>query len=229
MPAVVRGSIDNHSMEKTIEIDFVSDVACPWCAVGLGSLEQAIKNLHGQVQVTVRFQPFELNAKMPPGGQDVVEHLTQKYGISAEQVQENQAIIRERAQAVGFTFHPEGRGRVYNTFNCHRLLHWALHEIGAMAQQRLKKELLITYFTLAISLDDHQNMLDAVARAQLDVVRAKEVLDSDLFAAEVRASEAYYTNLGIHSVPSIIFNKKHLIQGGQAVETFQQAILQLAQ
>ena len=216
-------------MEKTIEIDFVSDVACPWCAVGLGSLEQAIKNLQGQVKVEVHFQPFELNAKMPYGGQDVVEHLTQKYGISAEQVHENQKNIRERAKAVGFTFHPEGRGRVYNTFDCHRLLHWALHEVSAPAQQCLKKELLITYFTLAISLDDQQNLLDAVARAQLDVARAKEILDSDLFAAEVRESEAYYANLGIHSVPSIIFNKKHLIQGGQPVETFEQAILQLAQ
>lgn len=216
-------------MEKTVEIDFVSDVACPWCAVGLGSLEQAIKNLEGQVKVDIRFQPFELNAGMPKGGQDVIEHLTQKYGISAEQVQINQKNIRERAAAVGFVFHPEGRGRVYNTFDCHRLLHWALHEVGESAQHRLKKELLVTYFTLAISLDDHQNLLDAVARAQLDIHRAKEVLDSDLFAAEVRETESYFTNLGIHSVPSIIFNKKHLIQGGQAVETFEQAILQLAQ
>ena len=216
-------------MEKTVEIDFVSDVACPWCAVGLGSLEQAIKNLEGQVKVDIRFQPFELNAGMPKGGQDVIEHLTQKYGISAEQVQINQKNIRERAAAVGFVFHPDGRGRVYNTFDCHRLLHWALHEISESAQHRLKKELLVTYFTLAISLDDHQNLLDAVARAQLDTHRAKEILDSDLFAAEVRETESHYTNLGIHSVPSIIFNKKHLIQGGQAVETFEQAILQLAQ
>jgi predicted DsbA family dithiol-disulfide isomerase len=216
-------------MEKTVEIDFVSDVACPWCAVGLGSLEQAIKNLEGQVKVDIRFQPFELNAGMPKGGQDVIEHLTQKYGISAEQVQINQKNIRERAAAVGFVFHPDGRGRVYNTFDCHRLLHWALHEISETAQHRLKKELLVTYFTLAISLDDHQNLLDAVARAQLDTHRAKEVLDSDLFAAEVRETESHYTKLGIHSVPSIIFNKKHLIQGGQAVETFEQAILQLAQ
>jgi predicted DsbA family dithiol-disulfide isomerase len=216
-------------MEKTVEIDFVSDVACPWCAVGLGSLEQAIKNLEGQVKVDIRFQPFELNAHMPKGGQDVVEHLTQKYGISAEQVEVNQKNIRERAAAVGFTFHPEGRGRVYNTFDCHRLLHWALHEVGASAQQRLKKELLTTYFTLAISLDDQQNLLDAVARAELDVSRAKVMLDSDLFAAEVREAEKYYTSLGIHSVPSIIFNQKHLIQGGQSVETFEQAILQLAQ
>jgi predicted DsbA family dithiol-disulfide isomerase len=215
-------------MEKIIEIDFVSDVACPWCAVGLGSLEQAIKNLEGQVKVHIRFQPFELNTHMPKGGQDVVEHLTQKYGISAEQVQVNQKNIRDRAASVGFIFHPEGRGRVYNTFNCHRLLHWALHEVGEAAQHQLKKELLITYFTLAISLDDQSNLLDAVSRAHLDTNRAKEVLDSDLFATEVRESEAYYTQLGIHSVPSIIFNKKHLIQGGQPVETFEQAILQLA-
>lgn len=216
-------------MEKTVEIDFVSDVVCPWCAVGFGALEQAIKNLDGQVKVQVRFQPFELNTQMPKGGQDIVEHLTQKYGISAEQVQVNQKNIRERAAAVGFEFHPEGRQRTYNTFNAHRLLHWALHEIGPDEQYHLKKELLKTYFTLALSVDDPVNLLDAVARAGLDVGRAKEILDSDLFGHEVRESEGHYTSLGITSVPSIIFNKKHLLQGGQPVETFEQAILQLAQ
>ena len=216
-------------MEKVLEIDFVSDIACPWCAVGLGALEQAIKNLSGQVKVDIRFQPFELNAHMPKGGQDVIEHLTEKYRISAEQVQANQKNIRDRAAAVGFEFHPQGRQRVYNTFDSHRLLHWALHEVGAPAQHRLKKELLATYFTLAVSLDDQANLLDAVQRAGLDVARAKEVLDSGSFADEVRQSESYYTGQGINSVPSIIFNKKHLLQGGQPVEMFEQAILQLAQ
>ena len=68
-----------------LKIDFVSDIACPWCAVGLGALEQALQRLNAEVQAELHFQPFELNPHMPPGGQDLGEHLTQKYGSTAEQ------------------------------------------------------------------------------------------------------------------------------------------------
>lgn len=216
-------------MKKTIKIDYVSDIACPWCAVGLGSLEQAIELMDGAADIEIHFQPFELNPDMPPGGQEVIEHLTQKYGLPEEQIRINQANIRDRAQAVGFPFHPEGRKHVYNTFNAHRLLHWAAVECGAQAQYRLKKELLGTYFTLAVSLDDPHNMLDAVKRAGLDVTRAQEVLSAGTFTEEVRAQQAKYTSMGITSVPSLIFNDKYLLQGAQPPEAFARALLQLAE
>ena len=211
-----------------VKIDYVSDIACPWCAVGLGGLEQAIKKIGDAFEVEVHFQPFELNPDMPPGGQDVFEHLTQKYGKTVEQVRATQNDIKARAAAVGYPFHPEGRKHVYNTFNAHRLLHWAGTEHGAQAQHRLKHELLITYFQLAVDLDDVQNVLDAVTRAGLDVSRAAKILASDEFTTEVRAQQRKYTSMGIQSVPSIIINDKYLLQGAQPAEAFEQALRQVA-
>ena len=211
-----------------VKIDYVSDIACPWCAVGLGGLEQAIKNIGEAFEVEVHFQPFELNPDMPPGGQDVFEHLTQKYGKTVEQVRATQNDIKARAAAVGYPFHPEGRKHVYNTFNAHRLLYWAGLEHGAQAQHRLKRELLITYFQLAVDLDDPKNVLDAVSRAGLDSDRAASILATDEFAAEVRAQQVKYTSMGIHSVPSIIVNEKYLLQGAQPADAFEQALRQVA-
>lgn len=211
-----------------VKIDYVSDIACPWCAVGLGGLEQAIKKIGDAFEVEVHFQPFELNPDMPPGGQDVFEHLTQKYGKTVDQVRATQNDIKARAAAVGYPFHPEGRKHVYNTFNAHRLLHWAGLEHGPQAQHRLKRELLVTYFQLAVDLDDPQNVLAAVSRAGLDVERASKILASDEFAAEVRAQQRKYTSIGIQSVPSIIINDKYLLQGAQPAEAFEQALRQVA-
>ena len=211
---------------NTVKIDFVSDIACPWCAVGLGALEQALSELGDQVKIEIHFQPFELNPQMPMGGQDVIEHLVEKYGVGPKQVRENQEQIRKRAAEVGFAFHPEGRKRVYNTFDCHRLLHWAGLEFGSAAQHRLKRELLVTYFTLAVNLDDPANVLDAVDRAGLDRLRAQEVLGSDEFKEAVREQQKFYMDAGIHSVPAVILNDRILIQGAQPVEQFKAALLQ---
>lgn len=216
-------------MKPTIKIDYVSDIACPWCAVGLGNLNQAMSELKEKIHFEVHFRPFELNPNMPKGGQDTIEHLTEKYGLSAEQVKANQANIRAKALEAGFAFHPEGRSRVYNTFDCHRLLYWAAQEYDLQKQAALKKELLNTYFCLAVSLDDQENLLDAVIRAGLDNNRVREILKSTEFAKEVREEEATYTSAGISSVPSIILNGQYLLQGAQPPESFVNAFEQLLQ
>ena len=216
-------------MKPTIKIDYVSDIACPWCAVGLGNLNQAIAQLSDQVDFEVHFHPFELNPNMPLGGQDAIEHLTEKYGLSVEQVKANQANIRTKALEAGFEFHPEGRKRVYNTFDSHRLLHWAGEEFGPEKQAVLKKELLNTYFCLAVNLDDQKNLIDAVTRSGLDKDRAQEVLKNNEFSKEVRDEESTYTNAGISSVPSIILNDQYLLQGAQPPESFVNAFEQLIQ
>ena len=212
----------------TIKIDYVSDIACPWCAVGLGGLEIALKNIGDEIPVEIHFQPFELNPHMPPGGQEVFEHLTQKYGKTVAEVRATQENIKARAAAVGYPFHPEGRKHVYNTFNAHRLLYWAGLEHDPAGQHRLKRELLITYFTLAVDLDDKSNLIAAVERAGLDTARAKSILESEEFKAEVLAQEQKYTSMGIHSVPSIIINDQYLLQGAQPPEAFEQALRQIA-
>jgi predicted DsbA family dithiol-disulfide isomerase len=214
-------------MTSHLKIDFVSDVSCPWCAIGLASLEQALDKLQGDVQAELRFQPFELNPQMPAGGQDITEHLTQKYGSTPEQQAASREAIRQRGEGVGFTFRKEGRGRVYNTFNAHRLLHWA--ELQDPARQHaLKKALLGAYFTEGRSPEDREVLLAAVAQAGLDVEQARVVLDSDAYAAEVREREQFYLDNGIHAVPAVIINGKHLIQGGQPTEVFEQALRRIA-
>ncbi len=212
----------------TIKIDFVSDIACPWCAVGLAALEQAIDRVKDEVRVELHFQPFELNPKMPPEGQDIIEHLTQKYRMSAEQVAQNQEHIRERGADVGFRFNMDGRKRTYNTFDAHRLLHWAETEEQGSRQHVLKRALLEAYFTEGQDPSSHAVLLDAVEKSGLDRTRAAAILAGDTYAADVREREQFYLSQGINSVPSVIFNEQHLIQGGQPVDTFERALRQLA-
>ncbi len=212
---------------NTIKIDFVSDIACPWCAVGLASLEQAISRVKDAVDVELHFQPFELNPQMGPEGEDVTEHLIRKYQISAEQVAQNQARIAARGAELGFTFNQ--RKRIVNTFDAHRLLHWVETEGGAEDQHRLKRALLEAYFTLGEDPSNHSVLLDVAERAGLDRVRASQVLSSEEFSHDVRQREQRYLSQGINSVPAVIINDRYLVQGGQPVDMFEQALRQVAQ
>lgn len=212
---------------KPLKIDFVSDVACPWCAVGLASLERALEKLDGEVSAQIHFQPFELNPGMVAGGTDVTEYLTQKYGSTPQQQKASRDAIRARGAAVGFDFREEGRGRIYNTFNAHRLLYWAgLEDAGR--QHALKKALLKAYHGQGRSPDDAGVLVDAARQAGLDPAKAREILQGDEYAREVRESEQRFQALGIHAVPAVIINDRHLIQGGQPPEMFEQALRQIA-
>lgn len=214
-------------MTPMLKIDFVSDISCPWCAIGLSALEQALANLQGEVDVQVHIQPFELNPQMPAGGQDIGEHLTQKYGSTLAQQAQIRDTIRQRGVDVGFAFNPGGRGRIYNTFDAHRLLHWA-GLASAAKQLALKKALLVACHTHSQAMASHEVLLAAVAQVGLDVPRAQAILAHDEFAAEVRAAEAFYTSQGIQSVPAIIINDRHLISGGQPAAVFEQALRKIA-
>ncbi|MDZ4292546.1 MAG: disulfide bond formation protein DsbA [Burkholderiales bacterium RIFCSPHIGHO2_02_FULL_66_10] len=215
-------------MTTNLKIDFVSDVSCPWCAIGLSALEQALAAVEGDIHAEMHFHPFELNPQMGPEGQDVTEHLTQKYGSTPEQQAQIRATIRERGAEAGFAFKPEGRGRIWNTFDAHRLLLWAGEEGAPGQQHALKKALLTAYHGRAESPADHAVLLAAVVDVGLDAARAREVLGSDAFAQEVRERERFYNSQGIHSVPAVIVNDRHLISGGQPAEVFEQALRQIA-
>lgn len=210
-------------MKTRVKIDFVSDVSCPWCVIGLGALEQALHEVGGDIDAELHFQPFELNPQMPPEGQNIVEHLGQKYGSTPAQVAEKSEMIRERGAAVGFKFGP--RERIYNTFDAHRLLHWADLE---GRQRELKHALFTAYFTDGDNPGDPEVLVRAAVAAGLDGARAREILATDTYAAEVRAQEQFYQARGIHAVPSIIINDRHLIQGGQPAEIFARALRQIA-
>lgn len=212
-------------MTATLKIDFVSDISCPWCAIGLHALEQAAERLQGEVALDLHFQPFELNPQMVPEGQDINEHLHEKYGATPEQSQGTRDAIAQRGAELGFTFNMDKRSRIYNTFDAHRLLHWA-EEKGL--QPQLKHALFKAYFTDGQSPGDHEVLLRVAGEVGLDVEEARAVLASDRYAAEVRERERFYQQHGIHSVPAIIVNDRHLIQGGQPVEVFEQALRQIA-
>ena len=216
-------------MRSAIKIDFVSDISCPWCAIGLAALEQALARVGDEAATELHFQPFELNPGMPPGGQDINEHLTQKYGSTTGEQAQIRETIRARGAELGFVFRLEGRDRIYNTFDAHRLLHWAgLPDTRpAGLQLALKKALLTAYFTRGESPASHEVLARACAEVGLDAERARAILSGDDYAAAVRAQESFYQKAGIHSVPAVILNDRHLISGGQPVEVFERALRQL--
>jgi predicted DsbA family dithiol-disulfide isomerase len=210
-----------------LRIDFVSDVVCPWCAIGLKSLERALERTRGEVEAELHLQPFELNPQLPAEGEDAAGHLQRKYGITAEQAQANQQAIVERGAALGFTFDMDKRSRIYNTFDAHRLLHWAGGE-GEGRQLALKHALLRAYFTEGRDVSDRGTLVDIAGEAGLPRERAREILDSDTYADEVRIGEQFFQSHGIRAVPAIIIERRHLISGGQPPEVFEQALRQIA-
>ena len=210
-----------------MKIDFVSDVSCPWCAIGLNALEQALARIGPELQASLHFQPFELNPQMAAEGQEIVQHLGQKYGIDAAQIAANTEAIRQRGATVGFTFGIGKRSRIYNTFDAHRLLHWA-GLAGDAPQRALKHALLKAYFTDGLNPSDPAVLLQAALAAGLDEAGARAVLTSDDYAAEVRQAESFYQQQGIQAVPAVIINDRHLISGGQPVEVFERALRQIA-
>jgi len=219
-------------MTIPLKIDFVSDVSCPWCVIGLKSLDQALARVGHDIKAELHFQPFELNPQMTAEGQEITEHITQKYGITPEQAQANRENIRARGAQLGFKFSMAdepggGRSRIYNTFDAHRLLHWAELQ-GEGRQKALKEALFKAYFTDGQSPGSHEVLARVAGEVGLDAERARDILASSEYADEVREREQFYLSQGIHSVPAVIINDRHLISGGQPPEVFEQALRQIA-
>ena len=206
-----------------MRIDFISDVACPWCAIGLASLEQALAALGPEAEgIELHFQPFELNPQMPPEGADAAQYLKAKYGMGDAQLAANRENIRARGAALGFTFGE--RAHVWNTFDAHRLLHWAGLQ-GPAPQRALKRALLKAYHGEGRNPAAREVLLEAAAAAGLDASEAAAVIDDrDCFAPEVREAEAEWQQAGIRSVPSVVLDRRFLIQGGQPPEVFEDAL-----
>jgi predicted DsbA family dithiol-disulfide isomerase len=209
-----------------LQIDFVSDVACPWCAVGLNALERALERIGGDVAVELHMQPFELNPTMAAEGANAATYLKNKYGMSDEQLAVNRARIAERGAAEGFAFGT--REHVWNTFDAHRLLHWAGVEGAEGTQRALKHALLKAYHGEGRNPGAHDVLLELAAQVGLPVDRAREVLEKNQFADEVRQAERFWQEAGIHSVPAVVINRRHLVSGGQPSEAFEQALRQVA-
>ena len=208
-----------------LRIDFVSDISCPWCVIGLKSLEQALEQAADATSAELHFHHFELNPQMAPEGEDIGEHLARKYGATEEQGARTREMIRQRGAEVGFEFAMEKRSRIYNTFDAHRLLHWA--ELAGR-QRELKLALFEAYFTKGENPGSHEVLTRVAAEVGLDATKAAEVLATGAYEEEVREQEAFFQRQGITGVPAIIINQRHLISGGQPAEVFERALRQIA-
>ncbi len=215
---------------KTLHIDFVSDIVCPWCVVGLGGLTEALGRLKGEgIAAEIRFQPFELNPQMPPEGENIVEHIGRKYGSTPEQSAKNREMIRARAAEAwpGFQMRMGEASRIWNTFDAHRLLHWA-GTIGMAEQRALKEALFTAHFTEGRTMTDARVLADAAAAAGLDRDEAAAVLAEGRHADAVRAAEALWVSRGITGVPAVVVEGKWLISGGQPASVFEEALRKMA-
>ena len=212
-------------MPTHLKIDFVSDISCPWCIIGLRALEEALVRTSDGIDAAITFQPFELNPDMPAEGQNIVEHVAQKYGSTPEQSAANRAMIQARAADLGFTMTGNEHSRIYNSFDAHRLLHWAE---ASGHQAALKRALFDAYFTQGQNIGDHDVLVAAAVVAGLDPAAARAVLTSGQFAQEVRAAQQLWRQRGITAVPAVVINDQYLILGGQPIEAFEKALRAIA-
>lgn len=209
------------SETPVVTVDIVSDVVCPWCIIGYKKLEQAMQRFEGKARFELAWHAFELNPGMPPEGQDINEHMAQKYGATPEQSKANRDRLRDAGSDLDFEFQYRENMRMVNTFDAHRLLHWA-GETGK--QTALKLALFKAHFTEGRDVSDHETLVDIATSVGLSAERATNILETGLFAAEVRAVEAEWQDRFITGVPAFIFNKKFMVPGAQDSDVFAQII-----
>ncbi len=212
-------------MATQLKIDFISDISCPWCVVGLRNMEAALANIGDDIDAYVRFEPFELNPDMPPEGMDRATYFATKYQISAEDAKSRGGEIRARAEETGFTMNTGADFRIYNTFDAHRLLEWAMEE---GKQRALKHAMFTAYFTDGQNMGDHEALATIAESVGLDGARAREILAGDDYAGHVRQSQSHQRERGVQSVPTIIVNGEYVINGGQPPAIFEKAFRHIA-
>tara|TARA_R110000824_G_C15228588_1_gene678241 strand:- start:3934 stop:4593 length:660 start_codon:yes stop_codon:yes gene_type:complete len=200
-----------------ITVDIVSDVVCPWCIIGYKKLEKAMRQFEGRASFELAWHAFELNPSMPPEGQDIAEHMAQKYGATPEQSKSNRERLRDAGSELDFEFRYHENMRMVNTFDAHRLLHWA-GETGK--QTALKLALFKAHFTDGKDVSDHETLISVASSVGFDEKRARDLLSTDLYADEVRATEAEWQDRFITGVPAFIFNKKFMVPGAQDADVF---------
>lgn len=211
-------------MTKKLKIDIVSDVVCPWCTIGYKRLEKAIQELGVADQIDIEWQPFELNPNMPAEGQNLNEHITEKYGSSLEQQNQSKKMMTDAGEELGFKFDYFDDMRMVNTFDAHVLLEYA-NDFGK--QTELKMTLTKAFFSDRKDVSKRDVLRTALIEVGLNADEALAKLDSDEARLEVRNKQGYWKNMGVNSVPTIVFNRKSAVTGAQPVDTFKQVLSEL--
>lgn len=207
-----------------LRIDIISDVMCPWCVIGYRQLARALEA--NKVDHEIHWHPFELNPNMPREGQDMREHLVEKYGTTPEQSEANRANMKARGEELDFAFNFSDGFRMHNTFNTHQLLHWADMQ---GRKHDLKQALFAAHFTDARDLSDNTVLIEIAAETGLNRTEATAVLADQRYADEVRQEQAFWTKQGISGVPAVVFEGKHLVTGAQGIENYTNILKQLEQ
>lgn len=205
-----------------LRIDIISDVVCPWCYIGFRQLERALAATG--TKADIHWHPFELNPKMPAGGQDLSEHLAEKYGTTPAQSETTRNRISALGREVGIRFEWGDDMRMLNTFDAHRLIHWAE---GRGRAQDVKLALFEAYFTEGADISDHETLALIAAINGLPKADAKAMLASKDGVNEVRAAEKEWTEAGVSSVPSVILDERFLINGAQGVQGYTNLLTRL--
>ncbi len=209
-----------------LRIDIISDVMCPWCAIGYMGLKQALAEMSNDIVADIHWQPFELNPTMPSEGQDLAEHIHEKYGSTPQQSQQNRDHITQLGNNLGFEFNFSAGRRIYNTFKAHQLIHWVGEEYPER-QTELKMALLVAYFKEGKDVSDNKVLLAVIEELDFDANLAKSLLEDEVYAGDVRALQEQWRQLGVSAVPSFIIDEKYMISGGQPKEAFVQALSQI--
>lgn len=210
---------------KKVRIDIVSDVMCPWCVIGYRGLKEALSQLEGELEADIHWQPFELNPNMPEQGQELAEHIAEKYGSTPEQSQQNRDHLTQLGAKLGFEFNFTEGQRILNTFKAHQLLHWAGE--SSELQTELKLALLTAYFTQGRDVHDDEVLIEIVGEVGLDTDFARKLLEDQVYAGDVRALQEQWRQLGVTAVPTFIIDEKYMISGGQPPEAFVQGLRQM--
>lgn len=209
---------------RKLRLDIVSDIVCPWCVIGLANLETAIAATADDVPVEITFHPLQLNPGLPPEGESIADNMARKYGITPEQARERGGGVKAAAQKAGIAM--AGRPqRLYETFDAHRLLHWARVQGRQMA---LKHALFDSYFEQGRNVADRDVLADAAVAAGLDRAEALKILSTGAYAAEVHDDEIEWRSEGITSVPTIVIDREFIISGAQDPDRIERALRKLS-
>ncbi len=204
----------------TLQIDMVSDVVCPWCSIGYQRLKKALAEFP-DLAVELNFRPFELNPSMPREGQNVNEHIAEKYGADPSSIEQNRARLRAVGEEEGVHFKMDGEGRIYNTFLAHKLLHEA-EALGT--QEALKVALMQAYFSERMDVSSPEVLVEIASRHGFSKESAEAVLADETVTQQVREEQRSYSNMGISAVPTFIFNGQYSMSGAHDVSTLSNVI-----
>lgn len=210
--------------ENSITVDVVSDIVCPWCFIGQKRLDKAIAAV--DIDVHIRWRPFQLDPTIPPEGKNRRDYLVAKFG-SEQRIREIHARIEPLGEAEGISFAFDAIKVAPNTLDAHRLIRWA-GTAGEAVQNRLVRRLFQLNFEEGANLGDHAVLIEAAREAGMDASVVETLLSTDADVEAVRTEIATASRMGISGVPCFLLEGKYAVMGAQDADTLADALRQVA-